>query len=166
MHTRMVLVLMMAAAALSGCSATGPKYKPMANASSDESVLYVFRPKTVYMSALSAIIFVDGQRVAKLRNNGYVALPVKAGRHVIRHEWDSGLLGDSRSENRPIELGVMMLPEGQHFVRIGAVANLGYFETEYLWELRELSPEQAQAELNQCKLEPMTQNLQPSTVAR
>ena len=162
MHTRITVALMIAGMALSGCSATGPKYRPLANMPSDESVLYVFRPKTLYMSALSAVVFVDGQRVAKLRNNGYVALPVKAGRHVIRHEWDSGLFGDNRSENRPIELGVMMLPGDQHYVRIGAIANLGYFETEYRWELRELSSEQAQAELNQCKLEPMTQSLQSS----
>jgi hypothetical protein len=52
-----------------------------------DAVVYVIRPKTWTLSALSAVINIDEKPIVLLENNGYAAIPIPAGAHTISEQF-------------------------------------------------------------------------------
>lgn len=100
------------------CTTFGPAYAPHPGIQPDESLLYIFRPPAHAQGALTAVFTLDDVPVAKLENNGYVALVVKPGVHKLRHNWKGGLLGSSELDSRTIELNVTLTPGSTSYIRL------------------------------------------------
>ena len=66
-----------------GCAATGPQFEPVI-LSENQAVVYVYRPGQDYVgSAVAPNIMVDGERVGRLKNNGYSYKIVTPGEHEV-----------------------------------------------------------------------------------
>lgn len=72
-------------AALCACTASGPPFTPATETSSDNALVYVYRPDTLFYSADPdvPILYLDGVRLLRLRINGYTWLEVEPGQHAI-----------------------------------------------------------------------------------
>ncbi|NNG05773.1 MAG: DUF2846 domain-containing protein [Inquilinus sp.] len=82
------LVTLAAAALLtmaSACTADGPLFEPTPIQNADRAVVYVYRPFTYFNSADPdvSILYLDGNRLNRLRINGYTRIEVEEGAHVI-----------------------------------------------------------------------------------
>jgi hypothetical protein len=141
---------------LTGCAASGPIFSPHQGIQADQALLYVFRPDAHAMSVLAAEIEVDGKVQAQLENNGYVALPLAAGRYVVVQRWKAGLLGEKGLENRPISSTVDLAAGSVTYLRLGTQAAVdgptaGKLVTQFRWELRKVSEADAAQEVAKCR---------------
>lgn len=69
---------------ITGCAASGAKYSSEAGAAADKENIVVYRPYRFQSGALYANVYVDGQKVGKLKNSGYLKLNVGSGKHTLR----------------------------------------------------------------------------------
>jgi Protein of unknown function (DUF2846) len=141
---------------LTGCAASGPVFTPHQGIQPDQALLYVFRPDVHAMSVLAAEIEVDGKVQAQLENNGYMALPLAAGRHVVVQRWKAGLLGEKGLENKPISTTVDLAAGSVTYLRLGTQAAVdgpaaGKMVTQFRWELRKVSEADAAQEIAKCR---------------
>lgn len=65
-----------------GCAVPGEPYRP-AQLGAGESVLYVYRPRSV-LSPGPVEVFVDQTPVGRLTRNTYLAVVVEPGEHLVR----------------------------------------------------------------------------------
>lgn len=66
-----------------GCTTTGPKFQKADASKSDNSIVYIYRGY-ISCGALDGVyVQVDGHGLGKLYNNGYVAVEVGKGDHLI-----------------------------------------------------------------------------------
>jgi len=147
-------------ASFSGCSATGPAFKPESAARAGEATLYVYRPKTHALSALSAVIEVDGVRYAAIGNNGYVAIPVRAGTHAVTQTWKGSVLTNSDLQGKPIVTSITTSEGIASYVRLESYAastrnvevsgNLN-IHADLAWRLREVDAATALPEIASCR---------------
>jgi hypothetical protein len=151
-----IIVTLGVAAALSGCAAIGPAFAPVDNMKPGQGILYVYRPKTWSMSALSAVFEVD-ERKATLENNNYAAIPISAGQYKVMHQWKAGLLGNSKLEGRPIFTTITVTGGRATYVRLFAEARSGLSDatypssinTNFRWALEEVYESVALPEIQQ-----------------
>jgi len=71
---------------LAGCGATGTEFKPELNKpDGNHALLYVYRPDTIIGVGNADVPFIhlDGQRLARIRIGGYLAIPASTGRHKL-----------------------------------------------------------------------------------
>jgi hypothetical protein len=142
---------------LSSCTITGPKFTPLESADANRGVIYIYRPSTYVMALMSALISVDGKQVAVLRNGGYVAVPVDAGEHTISHEWDSGILGNSRLEGRVISTVIDVKSLSASYVSLSSrkqdpnELRNGMLIVNLNWQLNQVAADQALPEISQCR---------------
>jgi uncharacterized membrane protein YqiK len=71
---------------LAGCGATIPRFNAeLIKPDSRGAVVYVYRPHTVIgiANADVSILHLDGQRMARIRIGGYLAIPVSPGQHRL-----------------------------------------------------------------------------------
>lgn len=147
-------------AALSGCAAVGPAFAPVHDIKPGQGILYIYRPETRALSALSAVFSIDGQKVTTLENNGYAALSLAAGQHQVRHEWKAGIIGNSDLESKPVFTNTT-ISEGQAtYIRLVAHASsqradapypsIG-IKTQFRWALEEVRETVAIPELQSTK---------------
>jgi hypothetical protein len=81
--TRRAALAALLSLAVSGCvTATGSEFTPMA-ARSGGGVIYVYAPGEFGGYGEGPIIVVDGEETGKLQNEGFIAVPVRAGSHTV-----------------------------------------------------------------------------------
>ena len=68
--------------ALLGCRATGADFKPTATSGSN-GVIYVYRAETTLIGIDAPTVSVDGKTIGNLKEAGYLAAAVPAGKHVV-----------------------------------------------------------------------------------
>ena len=77
------MILALAAAVFSGCSASGPMFREVALQNQD-SVVYVYRPSGSFRgSAVGLTIECDGKKLGYLWNKGYLYKLITPGHHVV-----------------------------------------------------------------------------------
>ena len=69
---------------ITGCAASGAKYSSETGAAADKGNVVVYRPYNFQSGALYANVYVDGQKVGKLKNSGYLKLNVGSGKHTLK----------------------------------------------------------------------------------
>jgi len=162
---RRILRVLLPTLALAGCATAGPPFSPYAGLDSGQAVVYIYRPHAFALSVLSAEIEVDGRKVAKLKNETYVAVPLTSGPHTVTQRWKAGMLGNSKLENRPISTQIVVRAGEQSFVRLGVVGSWSgssrVVHNEWEWELRELPASDAMDELRVCHRAEMDTARQP-----
>ena len=70
------------AALLSGCAASGPTFVASPS-SSNQSIIYLFRPAKFANGGSSPDVVLDGKKVGSLKNGGYIPLSVSPGPHTL-----------------------------------------------------------------------------------
>jgi hypothetical protein len=154
---RPFLVALLSSIAVAGCATGGATFAPHASLPADQGVVYVFRPRAWSMSALTAMIEIDGRTRAALETDTYAAVPLAPGRHTIVQSWKAGLLGNSSLEGKPTFAQVDVVAGQATYVRIGArgawgVADWQTLRVEWEWELQEVPGPKAPPELAVCRL--------------
>jgi hypothetical protein len=146
---------------LHGC-ASGPAYSPQSGMKEDEAVVYVFRPKSWTLSALSAIINIDEKQVVLLENNGYAAISIPAGAHTISEKWKAGLIGNSQLENGIVAKDFYLRSGEEVFIRLGvqSESKVQYrtINSHFAWQLKQVSKSDAQEELTLCRRATLLKN--------
>ena len=155
---RRPLLLLFAMAITAGCASTGKPFAPHTDLSSGHGVVYVFRPQAKGLAILSAVMEVDGHQVTILENGEYAPISLPAGSHSITQRWKAGLLGNSKLEDRPISISIIVAAGKMSFVKLGMASSWGVqgsmpltVQNEWEWDLRELGAQQAMAELRACR---------------
>lgn len=78
------VIALLAVLFITGCAASGAKYSSETGATADKGNVVVYRPYRFQSGALYANVYVDGQKVGKLKNAGYLKLNVGTGKHTLR----------------------------------------------------------------------------------
>src|SRR5450830_882643 len=100
------LGLILTAWLLAGCVATGPLYTDTAAIPPGQALVYIYRPHIRALSAVTASFSIDDQPVAKIRDSGYTPVFVTPGSHLVRHNWDVGILHESGLKDKPLQLAI------------------------------------------------------------
>lgn len=117
------------AAVLCACTASGPPFSPATAPSPDNTLIYVYRPDTLFYSGDPdvPILYLDGDRLLRLRINGYTWLDVEPGQHEILLR--ESLLGMPTSTIGEIDLRAE--PGQTYYIRytfeFGSVASDGMY---------------------------------------
>jgi hypothetical protein len=163
MRRRLLTVVILIALGSTSCTTIGPAYTPHPEVQSDQSLVYIYRPQVHALSGMTAVFTLDEVPVAKLENNGYVALLTKPGAHKLRHSWKAGLLADTKLESQTIEATVTLAPGSTSYIQLSSVASSQYqssgtsyvagtMHTNWRWGLRQVAETVAVEELKQCRL--------------
>jgi len=80
---RHLLALLVAAIALSACSATGPLFIRHTDPSPEEALIYLYRPSRNAARTGAPEMFVNGQKSIKRINGGYSVAYVKPGQVAV-----------------------------------------------------------------------------------
>ena len=143
--------------ALSGCSATGPVFKEAETAPIGKALIYIYRPSSFALAARDAHFFVDNEELIHLSNSGYTHTYLSEGRHKIMQRWNestiTGVLFGVSAKTTEIPLDVKA---GEvYFVRFTTgVGDPVYNAVNLAWQLQQVSPEAAAAEISQTKYQP------------
>lgn len=156
MRRRHALCALFTSFGVAGCGSSGPIFKPVPDHRPGRAVVYVFRPAAKGAAILSALIDVDGANVATLANGEYVSLSVPLGAHTITQRWKAGLLGNSKFENRPISLPLVVNAEDESFVRLGMRSSWDVragltVHNEWGWNLELVPRSAAMPEITLCR---------------
>jgi hypothetical protein len=135
---------------MAGCTQTGALFKPDSRPSDDKAMIYVYMWDTNAVSIITGVLEIDGQVIGRVKNKGYVAVPVMPGRHVIRETWDVGWIGNKRLENKPIALRVDARPGLPTYVQLSAESNFDMTTTHMGWRLAQVDEPYAISQLQLC----------------
>lgn len=76
-------------ATLSGCGATGPKFRAAPEPPSDKALIYIYRPGAMMAGAKAPTILVNETHKFELLNKGYAQIVLPAGAVLLRIEKES-----------------------------------------------------------------------------
>ena len=83
-----IAALVLIAAALTGCAASGPKYQSMASTlpavGADQGRIYFYRNAAMMGGAVTADIHLDGKVVGESKQGGFFYVDAKPGSHEAR----------------------------------------------------------------------------------
>lgn len=97
------LLPLIAAAMLTACvSAGGPQFVPAPKPTSNDALVYIYRPDAMFYSGIRSHFYLDGARVASLNKNGYSAFYVPAGSYTLKQNWP-GMDNEKQRITAPIE---------------------------------------------------------------
>lgn len=133
-----------------GCTQTGASFKPDPKPSDDQAMVYVYMWDTNAVSIITGVLEIDGQVVGRVKNKGYVAVPVTPGSHVIRETWDVGWIGNKRLENKPIALRVDAKSGVPIYVQLGAESSFDMSTIHVGWRLVQVDEAYAISQLQLC----------------
>jgi len=71
---------------LSGCSASGPMYKPSEISSDKNAMIYVYRPSQFVNGGGYPEIKINNKSIGPLKNGGYLYKEVEAGKYTVLSE--------------------------------------------------------------------------------
>lgn len=147
-------ILFVFVAFLSGCAAKGPVFEEVSATHVNKATVYIYRPSLMFNSAGWPEIFVDGDELFELRNNGYAVLFLDAGTHDIKAEgskfltnWYPEPVTYSANFNAGEEYFLRVTPKLDSAMFIGTVATMSGSAT-----ITPVSKQQALTELTDTKL--------------
>jgi hypothetical protein len=79
-----VLFLVICTLILSGCSASGDRFKGFEEVAADKSSLYIYRPSKYFQGGTWPTVFIDGEEKFLLKNAGFVFTQLEPGQHEIK----------------------------------------------------------------------------------
>lgn len=88
---------------LSACSATGPMFRMATQPAKNEALVYFYRPDAPYYGGIQSHFYIDGGKVASLNKEGYSAIYLSPGAHVIKQHW-TGMDNEKETIQFKIEL--------------------------------------------------------------
>lgn len=149
------LLLFLVILVISGCSATGPQFRPETSIENDYALVYLYRPSMLKGGGITPPVFIDNQELFDLPNNGYAVLKLTEGKHVIETREDGNfLLTDAVGKAEIIVekntvYYVKWLPFLADFgvVPLGTPIAYGYFEGSFY----PMSKDIALKEIKECK---------------
>lgn len=141
---------------VSACSASGPLFKRHSDPGPEGGLIYLYRPDRFVHKAGAPEILIDSKKVVTLRNNGYTAVYVTPGSHVIvakRHVWSWDI--------QDMVVQFKVLPGTTYFVRLLLDTDLfvpgPVTVIKYRVKLGLVEPTEALREIAECRfIEPET----------
>lgn len=85
----MTLLVVVLAVTQFGCASLGKPFEPVASASSDQSVIYIYRPSSFVGGGVSYTIYSGNKAITKLYNGGYYPYVAKLGEVELWAETES-----------------------------------------------------------------------------
>lgn len=131
---------------LVGCSARGAPFA-VAEATSDEALVYVYRPSAGALRARTAIVVAPGHEELRLSNNGHVLLRLAPGRQRITQHWAPWLLDDAQID-QPIVRDLELQAGQRYFLRLASTFRRGEELLVVRWALEEVPQAQALDEIS------------------
>jgi hypothetical protein len=101
---------------LIGCSATGPRYQPPAALSQHQATVYVYRPAFKFYGAVAPDVYLDGQKIFALQNNGHGVLVIAPGEHQIEVRYENSGMTNS-SCFKPVTQTLSLSAGADYYVR-------------------------------------------------
>jgi hypothetical protein len=143
---------------LTGCATERPSYVAEPAPPPGESLIYVYRPPATSMEGLTAVVELDGTKVAELRSNGYTVMHVREGDHVVSQYWKNMTFTE---HNRPLrnrtDLPIHTVAGIRYYFRVlvsGDVGTEGVSQVVQVgWTFDRVSSQTAEAEIKKCKRE-------------
>jgi hypothetical protein len=139
---------------ITGCAstATGPIFTESKLANDGSSVVYIYRPKLDDSNSLSPVqnigtlnVMVDGKRIAKLSQNGYVPITLSAGNHIISYS----LYGSTPLVN----LKLVVQPTQKYYVKLTDKVASGLLTHEFQNRIEIIEPKLGKNEISSSRLE-------------
>lgn len=156
MQRRRLLSAFLSSFALAACAGSGPLFSPITDRSDGRAIVYVYRPSSLALGILTALIDVEGRQVAILENGEYVALRLSPGSYWLQQRWKAGRFGDKRLEGRPVAVQVVLGAGEERFLRlssINATRTAGVEVTHRAeWNLQLVQASVALVEIARCRL--------------
>lgn len=154
---KIIILIVLLASLIAGCSATGSIYKPVDTIDSEHALIYIYRPGTYTLSAHKAEFEFDGDAVGSLSNNGYMYIVTKPGKHKLTHQWSKEFWTEVE-ERKKVELEVVAERNRPAYIEIVADSWSTYdrmtnSEVRHQeWILRQVSAEKGQKKIKNCRL--------------
>jgi hypothetical protein len=148
--------------ALTGCTATGPIFQEAASAPEGKGLVYLYRPSSLVLGARSAKFFVSGQKIAELKTNGYTAVYLPEGRHVIQQRWADkeypALMANIVGPTKPVEVPIDVKAGDTHYIRLTTSPGpYTYGAVTVAWGIEQVSPAFGSKEITETRYEPAPQ---------
>lgn len=144
------LLYVVVALLMAGCTQAGASFKPDPRPGDSQGVIYIYMWDTNAVSIITGVLEIDGQVVGRVKNKGYLAVPVTPGSHVIRETWDVGWIGNKRLENKPIVLRVEAKSGTPTYVQLGAESGFDVSTVHMDWRLALMDESYAISQLRLC----------------
>ncbi|AXA92695.1 DUF2846 domain-containing protein [Massilia sp. YMA4] len=148
--------------ALTGCTATGPIFQEAASAPEGKGLVYLYRPSSLALAARSAKFFVSGQKIAELNTNGYTAVYLPEGHHVILQRWADNeypaLMANIVGPTKPIAIPLDVKAGDTHYIRFTTGPGEHTYGTiAVAWRIEQVSPAFGSREITETRYEPASQ---------
>jgi hypothetical protein len=136
---------LLATIVFAGCAATGPEFEDLRTPSSEEAIIYLYRPHNYLIRNSYPCAFIDGEKKDPLKDGGYLMYSVAPGiTTVTLKSCDFGFIWTSQS----LTLSSMTQASTRYYYRLSA--NVGGTSTTFL--LDAVSKETAISELQEMRL--------------
>ena len=130
-----LIVSLIFAVLISGCSAMGEKYSGLINPDSNKGVIYFYRPWKFFQGGTAPTVYINDKEQFTLKNNGYGYALVNPGNNYIRvgkahflSNWAGGdLIGNIKVDAKQYHFlrldlqGGDIIPGGNSFTITGNV---------------------------------------------
>lgn len=150
MNAKSLIILF--SAVFLGCSARGPVFEPPRIQSDAQGILYVYRQDTILMAGRTAVVTVDKSLSHRLKNNGYVAIPLTPGEHTISQIWSKWLMDESQMQD-PIEARISIEGGKQYFVCLKIRSGFANGRSSIVWSMEPMPAEAGLDQIKKCQLE-------------
>lgn len=137
---------------ISGCSATGPIYKPVEATDGNQSVIYVYRTDSHTMVARKAYFEIDGSPSGTLSNNGYMYIVAPPGRHKISQNWTRWLFDDSTLQ-KMLEIEVNSYSSKPIFIELAPESSTNRTTLTIKWVLKQVHESVGAEKIKSCRLQ-------------
>lgn len=129
-----VAVAMVLLSSLPGCTASGEKFTTLQQMPADKGVVYIFRMSSIVGGARRPDILVDSQNLGGLSQDGYYAVMLSPGVHILMSE----LQGMTATRSLNVEAGKTY-----------------YFQQEFGWSftLKLLNEAEGLENVSKCRIE-------------
>lgn len=139
-----VTLVLLAAAMLTGCGASGPGFKKMDLPADGQGIVYIYRQSSSFGMGVHGTARANGKVVADIKNGGYYPYVGKPGETKFEIRTEA-----TNEATVNVEAGV------EKYLKV--TVGLGFFAGHL--HLTEVSPEIGKKEIAECKLlEPETQH--------
>jgi hypothetical protein len=145
---------------LSGCMAKGPVFTEAAPPR-DRALIYIYRTPNYAMSADAAGFSINGSRIGTIAAGGYTYVYAAPGHYDIKQFWSYGVLTMMTPKMwDDLSMALDVKAGETHYIRMGTDMDGGaYTGATYHWRIAEVSPAQAQTEVEREKFEPQDKDL-------
>lgn len=111
----LLIIILSVVSGVSGCSATGPIFKPIDAISSNVATVYIYRPWQFFNGGGWPELFIDGKKEFALKNGGYGVVYLEPGSHEVKAE---GSMLFTNWYPRPISFTYDYQANQEYYIRV------------------------------------------------